>query len=225
MTLRRFLLSQCTEEEEERVLAAAFDDSDFAERLEAMEVEIADEYVLGELTQAERDGFELRLERNPASQDSVAMSEALVRRYRKRRLSPWWWAVAAAAACVGFLVLVTLLPKAVDAPSGPLPVTQELAERIVVWRLTPGLVRSSQASRNRFTHPGADAVIDFRVNTAKPTQSKSRIETVEGDTLWSGVSEPVGAGQISVRVPARLLPRDDLILFVDGLPSLTFSIR
>jgi anti-sigma factor RsiW len=225
MVLRRFLLSQCTEDEEDRVLRAVFDDPEVAERLETVEFRLADAYVLGELTQLEREGFEQRLARNPASREAVTLSQALIGRFgKKKSYAPWWFAAAAAFALAILFPLTREKPTPVLETQQPMP---KVEARVVIWELSPGLTRSTQAARNRFEHPGADAILEVRIRAAKPDRFESRIETVEGKVLWRGISEPVTTSSelISFRVPASLVPRNDLILFVDTLPATPFFVE
>lgn len=223
MTLRRFLLSECGEEEEDRILAAAFDEPELAELIAMLEMQIADQYALRELDAAERRGFERRVEKSPPAREAVALSEALIRRFGKRRQFSWWW-LAASAACVA-IILIPMRPKVQESPRPPAILKPAIMERIVVWELARGLVRGSEKVANRYAYPGDDAIIDLRVSTRAPRPAESRIETVEGSVVWRGAGAPIGDAQIGLRVPARLLRRDDFILFVEELPALPFSVR
>lgn len=223
--VRRFLTEASPDEERERILQAAFEDAEFAEWIEAVEMELADEYVLGLLSPSEREGFEKRIERNPATQDAVAMSSLLTKRFRKRRIGPTSLLAAAAA-----ILTVVLLPS-VWRQSAPPTQTAVDTERIVTsppvvtWNLVPGRQRDPGRPSNVFGRPSTDARISFRLGERGNGELKARIETPEGIVVWRGAAQTADGTLYITEVPAVLLPEPDYILFVDGHPAFPFSIR
>ena len=101
-TLIRYLLGQADREDEERFDELSVTDATFAERLRAIEHDLADAYVRGELSRHDRARWEERYLVSRHGRDDRALAEALAaREHRGRRLVPaTWWLLAAAAVLV-----------------------------------------------------------------------------------------------------------------------------
>src|SRR5262245_6363851 len=79
MLLVKYLLGDVSPEEQIRVEDRAFADPDYLLALEATEVDLIDAYVHGELTAAERRGFERRFLVSPQRLKKVAFARDLAR--------------------------------------------------------------------------------------------------------------------------------------------------
>ena len=108
--LVRYLLGSLAEDETERLDELSVADDQFAEHLKAVEHDLVDAYVKGELSGDTLDRFTTHYLSSPATQDKIRFAEALltyqrraapapaarVRRFAVLRLAPQWgWAVAA----------------------------------------------------------------------------------------------------------------------------------
>ena len=174
----RYVLGELTEEECDALEEAYFGTTDGFEELQAVEQELMDAYVAGELSPERRLRFESRLVPGehgnvqfaralraalPDRQPSVARAEARGR----RRLVPWWTAVAAtlSMAAVGWLALraprpevpsetsppVSPRPGAQPTAMGPSPTAPGRGER----RIALHLVRHADRGRPETTGPEA----------------------------------------------------------------------
>ena len=79
LLLARYLLGHLTEEEQVRVEDRAFADPDYMGALNAAEADLIDDYVKGELTQADRRAFESRFLTSPQRRSKVEFAQALAR--------------------------------------------------------------------------------------------------------------------------------------------------
>jgi hypothetical protein len=79
MLLIKYLLGDLSEEEQVRVEDRAFADADYRGALEAVEADLIDAYVRGELLPAERRGFERRFLISPQRRKKVAFARDLAR--------------------------------------------------------------------------------------------------------------------------------------------------
>jgi hypothetical protein len=100
-TLVRYLLGTLPPEDEEGFDELSIVDSQFPDRLRAIEHDLADAYARGELSRSDRARWEQRFLASPQGQDGVRLAEALVAREGReagRRPSfRWTWELAAAA--------------------------------------------------------------------------------------------------------------------------------
>ena len=79
LLLARYLLGNLTEEEQVRVEDRAFADRDYMGALNAAEADLIDDYVSGELAQADRRAFESRFLTSPQRRSKVEFAQALAR--------------------------------------------------------------------------------------------------------------------------------------------------
>src|SRR5262245_48568132 len=102
--LVRYLLGEADRGDEERFDEWSVTDGAFADRLRALEHDLADAYVRGELTPSDRERWEARYLASQHGRDDLALAEALERREEEGRwrvAGDWrWWPVAAAAVLV-----------------------------------------------------------------------------------------------------------------------------
>ena len=77
--LVRYLLGNLTEEEQVRVEDQAFAEPDYLRAIEAAEADLIDDYVRGELTQADRRAFERHFLTSPQRRGKVEFARALAR--------------------------------------------------------------------------------------------------------------------------------------------------
>ncbi len=119
--LRQYLLGQSGEFQkiEQRLLV----EDEFLEDLEAAEAHLVDEYVAGELTQAEREQFEQHFLTGPAREQDVKFARVM-RRYvtahpvekKQPERQPWWqfwsgqsWVLRAAVAVLAVVAIAGLV--------------------------------------------------------------------------------------------------------------------
>ena len=79
LSLVKYLLGNLTEEEQVRVEDRAFADRDYMGALNAAEADLIDDYVKGELTQADRRAFESRFLTSAQRRSKVEFAQALAR--------------------------------------------------------------------------------------------------------------------------------------------------
>ena len=112
-TLVQYLLGTLPREDEERFDTLSIVDAQFAERLRAIEHDLADAYARGELRQPDRKRWEQRFLASQHGRDDMRLAEALAAREAReadlRPASMWRWGFAAAAilalAVTGYLVV------------------------------------------------------------------------------------------------------------------------
>src|SRR4051812_38707507 len=83
-TLVRYLLGELSEDQSEALDERSIVDAAFAERLQAIEHDLADAYVRGELSADERRRWERTWGASAAGQDQVRLAEALAMAERRR---------------------------------------------------------------------------------------------------------------------------------------------
>ena len=108
--LIRYLLGYADPEDEERFDEMSVTDAPFAERLRAIEHDLADAYARGELSVSDRERWTARYLASPHGRDDLALAEALAAREERGgrgRIVPGralrrglWWVAAAAAVLV-----------------------------------------------------------------------------------------------------------------------------
>jgi hypothetical protein len=79
LLLARYLLGNLTEEEQVQVEDRAFADRDYMGALNAVEADLIDDYVSGELAQADRRAFESRFLTSPQRRSKVEFAQALAK--------------------------------------------------------------------------------------------------------------------------------------------------
>lgn len=128
--IRRYLLRQLTDDQQQETEQRLLVEDDFFEELETTEAQLADEYVAGKLTEAEREQFEQHFLTTPRRQQDVQFARAF-RRYvavhpvqkTQRAGQSWWqvwdsqsWVLRAAAAVVAVTAIAVavwfFLPRA-----------------------------------------------------------------------------------------------------------------
>jgi hypothetical protein len=123
VVLVRYLLGTADREDEARFDELSVTDATFAERLRAIEHELADAYVRGELSPSDRDRWEARYLVSQHGRDDLTLAEALAARDEPKSSAPGlssiMWGLAAAA--VLFVAVAT--GYLVSHRSGPAPQT------------------------------------------------------------------------------------------------------
>jgi hypothetical protein len=241
--LRRYLLGDLSEDEAAGIETAYFADPDLLARIEVAEHDLLDEYASDRMASADR----AKLERTVLGTPDGRKELALVRSFRAAgraeairdavdrhpsRGYRWRW-LAAAATVVLALAGVSIVwlqredserPSQTTAvtPAPPPPaVAPPVASTVVATLvLTRDLSRSegrppTVAASPEITH------LDLLVPEQIPDAVSARVETVEGQRVWSGVIDRVPDGRSRVRVPATALRAGDYILVLigkDGTP-------
>ena len=104
IVLVRYLLAGLTEEEQVQVEDRAFADSEYLCALESVEADLIDAYVRGELSEADRRGFERRFLTSPARRSKVEFARALAKAAAESKAAEF--AVPRARSAWGGLVTV-----------------------------------------------------------------------------------------------------------------------
>ena len=133
---RRFLLGQLPPEEEGRIQELAFEDRDTFVFLEAVEDDLIDQFIHGELSVDEQRGFESHFLTQPGRSDNLKISQLLQRHFdsispdsfpKKRHPIPVWFrrrsllvrisiTVGVAIIVVGFVVWLVIVIKGASQP-------------------------------------------------------------------------------------------------------------
>ena len=77
--LIRYLLGGLSEDEQTQIEERAFQDREFSQRIQAVESDLIDDYVRGELSDGERERFESRFLASSERARKVEFAEALAR--------------------------------------------------------------------------------------------------------------------------------------------------
>lgn len=126
LALTRYLLGHCAREDEARLDELSIADPAFADRLRAIEHDLADAYVRGELSPADRERWESRYLTSVHGREDLALAEALAA--RERRVGPQvraslgrWLAAAAVLVLVGLTAVVVVRRQTPAAPVATAP--------------------------------------------------------------------------------------------------------
>lgn len=231
----QYLLSELPDAETERLDELSIADDEFAGRLRALEYDLIDSSVRGEISSEH-----LKKLRSANKAEKVAFSEALLRREQgiaaqevqrpsRRRV---WFAIAMAAAFVLLIVGAYLVPRREQKqkeakasvhmsarPIGPSPRLQALA-----FVLMPAN-RASQALPTLRLPAGTDEVT-FRLQLELdefPLYQAVLTDLASGQIAWRGGPVPsITNGkdrEVLVRLPARVLGSGDFAFDLSGIKS------
>jgi hypothetical protein len=220
--LRRYLLGDLSDEEQERIERRYFADDDALGELLSAEDDLVEAFLAGDLPPGERSRFEHHFLATDRGRNKVAMTAALARRHPALRQRGWrgrtGLALAASLALLaigGALVrelVVTrrqveqletqqqLLRQEIAALAGELqrarsaPAADPAPARIVAFVLTGGMERGPVPA-STLTIPEASAGADLWLLLRGPSYSSysASLQTVEGRQLYSQQSLSPGA--------------------------------
>jgi hypothetical protein len=125
--LVRYLLGTVSSEDGERFDELSVVDPRFLERLRALEHDLADAYVRGELSNEDRERWQQRYLASPEGRDDLRLAQTLAERERRSAVSaPRWtfrWGLAAAAALALATVAGYLATRPATMPAAPVAST------------------------------------------------------------------------------------------------------
>ena len=230
-TLERYVLGDLPADETERLDELSVVDNAFAERLEALEADLADAYARGELPASDRERWEMRHLASDDGRTDLRLAHALADHERRRasaRTSGRWrpaLAVAAAAILVAGMSVVLLQrrtaerheivpPQAQSAPAtSPVIVALTLAPPMrsaTVWTalLVP---RTASIVRLRLQlEPNDFSSYDVVVRDAQTGTAQWRMDGV--------LPEGTPAGRVlSIDVPAAVFHRGRYLIDTAGV--------
>jgi hypothetical protein len=220
--IKRYLLGQLNDEEQQKVEDRLMTESDFFEEFEVSKDEIIEEYCEGELTAQERDWLEqhflaspegklrrrfaLALNRgNPKSPKRVTLFERL-----RTRIQDFWrsqWAIAAVASAVLVLVVGGIVLRAT------LGTSQSTSSKFPLTLTNSAAVRAEEAGPTAKVSLLLDVdelVITLVLPESSPSASSYRVEAVGGITTLSIAGS--SSNSVSVIIPTAQLRRGQYAL-------------
>ena len=189
LRIRAYLLGQLGEAERDSLEAHLLGDVAFGELAEAVEAELMDSYVAGELRRFEKVQWESYMVAHPAARSRLALARGLDRRFGGGRRRSWWWMGGLAAAAVVMVCFwVMQRPE-----RGPVVVPEPAVMAVV---LTPGGVRGEAGPQMVRIGPYVEAVrFTWKGVAGAATVSIRNVDS--GAVVWTGeASAPV----LSVRL-------------------------
>jgi len=218
--ISRYLLGQADENERASVQELLLHDDDFFDRVKAVEQDLLDSYVRGELSPAERELVKSTLLAAPEGRREVAFARALAAVTNARtpqartaiRPSQAWIGLVAAmvlvAAAVGYLAMEQRKQPAV-ATTAPTQAAPATPRKPVVFSvlLSPGALRGGEKIRQVAIPPGTDvAQLQLDLENDRHPSYSAVLKTVSGATVWEGSDlAPAPDGSVSCSVPATAL--------------------
>ena len=201
--LVRYLLGASPRAEEERLDELSVVDAEFSERLQSVEHDLADAYVRGELSEADRSLWERRYLGSASGREQHELARALAARgeaqaVSRRFPSRWVGYAAAAAVIVAVAGGIVMVRRRVEAPSPRVTASAPPGEA-VTSAPTPAPPGTSVAAERRF----------IALTLAPSTRSVTPMPTLAiprgtGDVRLTLRLEPDGFSRydVTVRNPA-----------------------
>lgn len=230
--LRRYVLGASTEQESAAIEREYFESADALDRARAVEDDLIDEYVSGQLAADEHAEFERHYLTTPAHRRRVAVARALrtaasVKSNHRRPVAVRWRPAAGLAAALVIVVLGVALvlrtrslpgTAAVDSPPSataqappppPPPVPEPVRPDaiVVVLSISPILVRGSDQPASLAIAPGTDVVrlyLQGQGTERRFGRGRAIVGTVTGEQVWTGPAEAAD------RTAPRALTRVDI---------------
>ena len=228
--ISRYLLHDLPPDEQEAIERRYFSEPDYLELVEAVEGDLINAYVRGELPREQRARFEMYFLRGRARRERVRMAEALHARLRRpdgrrstsaadrRTVRPRL--LAAAAVLIVAVGLATWMWPRAEAPvvvvqrrvPVPPPVT-------ITATLMPGLTRDAATPRTIALAREVEqvqfrAVIDVEGNWR---DLRASLRTSEGREVWSDTGLTLAAdGTVTMLIPAARLQSGEHVLVVSS---------
>ncbi len=225
--LTRYLLGELSAEECSKVERDCLDDDKFFEQLEAIEAELADDYVRGALDRRRRKQFEKRVLNTQGGLALIESSNIMIGSDARRRppISPWKASMAVAAALTFFVglgwftlerhpplkqVATSVAPKAAPVSATPSGVK---APPIATFVLISGSVRG-EGETNEIKIPSNAKTVRFRIDLLSNEYRTydASLNRVEGQRLFVQNHLKPRRSTLFVELPASKLPSGTSIL-------------
>lgn len=177
LRIRAYLLGQLDEAERDSVEERLLGEAAYGELAEAVEAELMDAYVAGELRGFEKGQWETYMAGHPAAGTRLALARGLDRRFGGVRRRGWWWMGGLAAAAV-LLVCLWVMQRP---GSGPVVVPRPVVFAVA---LMPGGVRGAEKAQLVRIPAGAEVV---KFTWKAPLLETMAIRHIDsGKVVWTG---------------------------------------
>jgi hypothetical protein len=241
-----YLLGRASPENREAIEERYISDPDFLAEVEAVERDLVDQYVRGEMPEL-RAAFETGYLVSPSRREKVEFARAL--HAAPARVRPWWKLAAAAVlvAALGSWFLVANRPEsgqeqastetpvpgggpgAAPAPAPPPPAppappgTSAATPRVATVMLLPTLTRGSGSTPMLALGEATEVRVQLVLESAEYPAYRAAIRTAGGTEIWSGDRLIAGASDagptITLIVPAARFTSDDYLVRLEGIAA------
>ncbi len=245
--MRLYLLGQLPEEERLELEQQFFSDTEAFELVEALEDELVQDYVAGDLPRAQRELLERQLGSMPGMQARLEFARTLHRKTRLQAvpatprgwLSGWLhaprlWQLAAAA-CLGVLLIaIAIAVRSGRTSRAPIEIARTPTEtpahptsepNVFALVLTPGLSRAA-GDGGRYTMPRNATEVQIKAEfspKAHYQRYSARLKTADGVSVWSGevreVQRQSDKLHAIVQIPADRIAPNEYVLTLSGITS------
>jgi hypothetical protein len=208
--ISRYLLHELPASEREAIERRYLSDPDYLELIEAVEGDLIDAYVRGELSHAQRERFERYFLCTRSRQERVRLAEALIEKVPSRRS----WTRERIALAASLLVLAGLAAGMWPRESRVRAVASPATAAVV---LMPGLTRDVSKLQQIAIPPNVERVrIDALVEMEGEWHDlRASLRTEEGRESWSAAGLSLDAARtVRVAVPASELTTGEHTLIV-----------
>jgi len=228
--LTRYLLGELSAEECSKVERDCLDDDKIFEQLEAIEAELADDYVRGALDRRRRKQFEKRVLNTQGGLALIESSKIMFGSEARRRplISPWKASMAVAAALTFFVglgwftlerhpplkqVATSVTPKAAPISATPQPPSDVKPPFIATFVLISGSIRG-EGETNEIKIPPNAKTVRFRIDLPSNEYRTydASLNRVEGQRLFVQNHLKPRRSTLFVELPASKLPSGTSIL-------------
>lgn len=232
--LQRYLLGQLPPAERESVVERLTQDERYSDAAQAIEAELRDAFVRGELTPRDRQDFEQHLLRTGRQKEETALArhlvEALDRPLRaapSRAPRPAWWTIAAAASLAVVAAWVELdnrkLRQDLEAVRRTVPATavtppraaSPSAPEIASLYLSKIVVRGSDALPKLVLSPQTQ-LARLEIEPELNGQLHAQLEDSSGKPVWMQELPSKTASPVQIWLPANVLPAGIYTLRIAG---------
>ncbi len=224
--LAQFLLGALPEAESEKIEELSITDDSTALRLQAIEHDLIDAYVRGELSRTDRARFKSSYLATPERRNRVAVANALRALDRPAGHSANWmaWAAAVVIAAVG-IVYFAVAPRIQERPA---PVLPRAAARLPVSVATPSVTlvllppTRGMATIASLRIPKGTADVHVRLQLESddfPAYEVALRDLAANQVIWRSTTVTAKATGVSVDVPATGLKEQNYSLELSGVPA------
>lgn len=236
--LTRYLLGSLPEEETERLDELSVADDEIAWRLQAVENDLVDRYVRGDMKGDTLDRFRSAYLASPARRKKIAFAKALdsvEHRGKGSGISPWWAVAAAAVIAIAVMTSLLFIPRheqrmappeviARVAKPQPAPAPRPIAPVMTATFLLPPPARGA-GSIETLDVPAAAQRVVIRLQLESDDFPEYRAvlrDLATSEIVWR--SEPVRSApegkwrSVAIEIPRPTLSQQHYGLELSGLP-------